>query len=105
MSLRIGHLLAQIIAKIRMRPEMLLIFTLVLVIEVPTASEASTVALSLALHGGNNLSLSWPISYPAFGLEYTTNLSFPDWIPLTNASTANGFSTVDDSVTNQCRFH
>jgi YVTN family beta-propeller protein len=41
------------------------------------------------LHGGNGVTISWPISTPEFVLESATNLSLPKWEAATGVPTTN----------------
>ncbi|MDB6124358.1 MAG: hypothetical protein JWQ71_3351 [Pedosphaera sp.] len=69
---------------------------------VPTASAQTVLGSSLQ---GNALTLTWPTNDPTLGLQYTTNLSAPNWITLHTASVSNSVFTVRETMTNRTRYY
>jgi hypothetical protein len=69
---------------------------------VPTASAQTVLGSSLQ---GHALTLTWPTNDPTLGLQYTTNLSAPNWIALRTASVSNSVFTVREVMTNQTRYY
>src|ERR1041384_8073630 len=49
--------------------------------------------------------LSWPADTPAWRLQYTTNLSPPNWITLTNFSVTNATYSVIEPGADPVRFY